>query len=318
MNSSQTLTRNDIEFDSHGDTVRAWHFPPASDALTSGAGAPLVVMGHGLGLTRDCGLEPYAKAFTAAGCHVMIMDYRGFGASEGTPRQLVSITREIQDYQSAIRTARTMDGVDPARIALWGTSYSGGVVVHVAAEDGNIAAVISQVPNLDNLATGLFIVTHSPPLRLLWLGWAIVRDFVGGLLGLKPYYVPGMGREGERASYVSNESMDIFDRMAGPSFRNRFAPRDFLRFPPFRPITKVDKLPCRIQLMGCNDDKLTPIGPTLKAARIAGARGELHRYPGGHFGIYVDEVQQDALVKQAGFLAQELAPAEVVQQAIAS
>lgn len=308
MGENGTPSRNDIEFDSHGDTVRAWHYPPTSDALAGPAGAPLVVMGHGLGLTRDSGLEPYAERFAAAGCHVLVMDYRGFGDSGGTPRELVSISREVEDYQAAVRTARAMAGVDPDRIALWGTSYSGGVVVHVAAADGRIGAVISQVPNLDNLATGLFIVTHTPLRRLLWLGWAIVRDFIAGLFGRKPYYVPCMGRSGERASYVSDESMDIVDRIKGPNWNNRFAPRDFLRFPPFRPITKVRKLPCRIQLMGCDDDKLTPIAPTLKAARLAGGRGELHRYPGGHFGIYVDEAQRDALAKQSAFLATELKP----------
>src|SRR5690349_12663817 len=45
-----------------------------------------------------------------------------------------------------IAAARKMSRVDPERIVLWGTSYSGGHVVTVAARDGRVAAAISMTP----------------------------------------------------------------------------------------------------------------------------------------------------------------------------
>ena len=45
--------------------------------------------------------------------------------------------------------ASRLPGVDPDRIVLWGTSWSGGHVVYAAAADPRIAAVIAQYPDLD-------------------------------------------------------------------------------------------------------------------------------------------------------------------------
>jgi cephalosporin-C deacetylase-like acetyl esterase len=57
------------------------------------------------------------------------------------------------DFTDAILETAAFLGVDPERIVLWGTSWSGGHVVYVAAADPRIAAVISQSPDVDGLAT---------------------------------------------------------------------------------------------------------------------------------------------------------------------
>ena len=59
--------RLDIDFISRGTTCRAWFYPARTDALRTDAGVPCVVMAHGLGGTRDAGLEPYAERFASAG-----------------------------------------------------------------------------------------------------------------------------------------------------------------------------------------------------------------------------------------------------------
>jgi len=51
--------------------------------------------------------------------HVLLFDYRHFGDSDGKPRQLVSVRRQLQDYAAAVAFARALSGVDPARIAVW-------------------------------------------------------------------------------------------------------------------------------------------------------------------------------------------------------
>ena len=50
---------------------------------------------------------------------MLAFDYRGFGASEGFPRQMVSIVEQVRDYQAAIAAAKKLPGVDPNRIVLW-------------------------------------------------------------------------------------------------------------------------------------------------------------------------------------------------------
>jgi uncharacterized protein len=107
----------EVEFESRGTTLRAGHFLPAHDKLKNARGIPCVVMAHGLGGTRACRLEAYAQRFAAAGLHVLCFDYRGFGKSEGKPRQWVSVPRQLQDWAAAIAHARTLPGVDAQRIA---------------------------------------------------------------------------------------------------------------------------------------------------------------------------------------------------------
>lgn len=156
-----------MTFASSGATCAAWHFAGTGDAFVTDNGRPCVVMAHGFGGTRDTGLLGYAEGFAAAGLDVLLFDYRGFGDSGGKTRQLVSYRHQRADYRAAIATARTLDGVDPERIVLWGTSYSGGHVVPVAVEDGMIAAGLSLTPAMDGLAALLAIAKHGGPRRLL-------------------------------------------------------------------------------------------------------------------------------------------------------
>ncbi|THJ03311.1 alpha/beta hydrolase, partial [Nocardioides sp.] len=137
---SRTLT-----FRSGGVTCAATHHPAADDRLASGAGRPVVVLAHGLAGTQDSGLAPFAEAFAGAGLDAVTFDYRGFGASGGSPRQAVSIAGQVADLHAAVDAARRLPGVDPERVALWGISLGGGHVVSVAAARHDVVAVISAV-----------------------------------------------------------------------------------------------------------------------------------------------------------------------------
>ena len=52
------VDREHFEFDSRGTTCRAWFYPAQNEAMLGPAGVPAIVMAHGLGGTRDAGLEP--------------------------------------------------------------------------------------------------------------------------------------------------------------------------------------------------------------------------------------------------------------------
>src|SRR4029077_8709976 len=139
----------DICIPSRGEQLAAYLYRPDS----AQGDVPCVVMAHGFSATRDDGLPAYAEAFRDAGFMVIIFDYRHFGASTGEPRQLLDIGRQIDDYRAAVTYARQLDGVDPARIVVWGTSFSGGHVFVLGATDPNIAAVIAQAPFTEGIPT---------------------------------------------------------------------------------------------------------------------------------------------------------------------
>ena len=151
-------------------------------------------MAHGFSGVREQRLDAYAERFAAAGMAVLLFDYRHFGASSGEPRQLVDIRRQLADWKAAIGFARGLEGVDPRRVALWGTSFSGGHVVQVAAGDDRVAAVVSQAPFTDGLST----IRSGGVAAALRLTAAAIRDGAGALAGRRPLYIPRSGRPDRR------------------------------------------------------------------------------------------------------------------------
>src|SRR5439155_8585995 len=129
-----TRTRLDVAFPSDGDHCKAWLFMPDAER------PPLVILGHGLGGTREYGLEPYAEWFADAGIAALVFTYRHFGDSGGQPRQLLDIERQLGDWASALAYARNLDGIDHERIAPWGTTFAGGHGIEAAAREGARAA----------------------------------------------------------------------------------------------------------------------------------------------------------------------------------
>ena len=104
--------------------------------------------------------------FVTAGLNVLVFDNRNFGASDGEPRQEIDPVAQVRDYRHAITWACGLPEVDPLRIGVWGSSYSGGHVLAVAATDRRVKTAVSQVP----------LVSGSANLR------ALVRaDLIAGL-----------------------------------------------------------------------------------------------------------------------------------------
>src|ERR1700758_4508227 len=102
-----------IAFDSGGTRCAGIHLAGEGDGFLGQDGRrPCVVLAHGFGGTVDSGLVPYAERFAAAGLHALAFDYRHFGASDGAPRQLISIRAQLEDYAAAIAHARSLPGVD--------------------------------------------------------------------------------------------------------------------------------------------------------------------------------------------------------------
>src|SRR3954468_4783680 len=105
--------RDDVRFESGGQRCAAWLYRP------EGYGPhPCVILAHGFGGTRSARLWAFAERFRDAGMAALVFDYRHFGDSEGEPRQLLSVSRQLDDWRAAIGYARGLDGVDPERIAI--------------------------------------------------------------------------------------------------------------------------------------------------------------------------------------------------------
>jgi len=273
--------RTEVRIPSHGEQLAGYLYRPVAVGET----VPCVVMAHGFSATRDDGLPAYAEAFRDAGFAVVLFDYRHFGASTGQPRQLLDIARQQDDYRAVVDWARRMKGIDPDRIVLWGSSFSGGHVLSVAATDPRIAAVVSQAPFTDSLPA----IRQIPVGNLMSATAAALRDGVGAVLGRAPILIPAVGPAGTFAVMTTPDADSGFQDLIGPEslWRNEIAARLLLKLPLYRPGRFAARLRMPVLFCVCDDDAVTPPVSTIKAAHDA-PLGELRRYPYGHFKIYRD------------------------------
>jgi dienelactone hydrolase len=292
------MQREDVWFNSGSDRISAWLYRPATDS-----DAPLLVMAHGLGAVRTMRLDAYAERFCEAGYACLVFDYRNFGDSEGAPRQLLDIRMQLQDWTVAVAYARTLSGIDRNRIGLWGTSFSGGHVIATAARLPGIAAVVSQCPFTDSVAS----LGAMSPLISARITALAVRDLIGARLGGPPVMVQTAGRPGEVALMHAPDAYPGFLGLVpdGVEMRNEVAARIGLKLLPYRPGRLAAKVPCPILFCICETDTVAPSGPTRRYAATA-PRGEIKLYPEGHFEIYVGDAFERVLTDQLEFLSRHL------------
>lgn len=261
--------------------------------------SPIIVLAHGLGGVREMGLDAFARRFSEVGYQCLVFDYRHFGASSGEPRQLLDIKRQLEDWASAVAFARTLDGVDPERVVLWGTSFGGGHVLRTAAYDRRIAAVISQCPFTDGLASSLAI----PPRTSVKVLARAVRDRIRSWQGRTPLMVPTYGPPGSTALMTSPDTVAGIEALIPPGFdlRSDVAARfalDIIRYYPGRDARNIT---CPAHFAVCQDDSVAPTKATLRHVAKA-PRGEVKLQQGGHFDIYVGEDFEHNIAQQLAFL----------------
>ena len=292
--------RKDVTFDVKGTPVSAWLYFP--DDLSSQV--PCVVMGHGAGGTKDMGLESYALRFVEAGFAALLFDYRHFGRSGGEPRQLLWIPYQLEDYSGAVEYARGRDEIDPAKIALWGTSCSGGHVIVRAAKDQRIACVVAQCPGLDGLASSLMAFKRGGNNYRTIIH--AQRDMVRSYLRLSPHKIPIIGKPGSIACLTAPDAADAFGRLLPEDFVNEVCARIVIRGDKYRPVKKAHRVRCPVLLQICEDDFFTPMSAANETEKKLGEYAEVKHYPIGHFDIYFGEHFEKSVSDQLEFLRRHL------------
>jgi len=292
--------REKVRFVSSGTECAAWHYPGSNGAC--------VVMAGGGGVTKEPGTDPFARRFSEAGFAVLAFDYRHLGESGGQPRQVIRIREQLADWQEAIGFARRLPDVDPAKLAIWGFSLSGGHVFRVAARNADLAAAIAQTPNADGPAAARNAVRYQTPRAMLRLTGRGVLDAVGGLAGRPPRLVPLAGAPGTVALLTTPDSIDG-DRALNPGNRypdwqQAFAARSALPIGSYRPGRDAARVRCPLLVLVCDQDQTALAGPAVGAAQRA-PRAEVIRIPGGHYDPFLGGHEQ-AVEAELSFLRQHL------------
>jgi fermentation-respiration switch protein FrsA (DUF1100 family) len=99
--------------------VETWYMPPPEAAAPS----PAVIVAHGNGELIDFLPGEFAP-LQAMGLGVLMVEYPGYGRSEGAPSQV----RIAEIFRRAYDRLAERPEIDPARIVLFGRSLGGGAV----------------------------------------------------------------------------------------------------------------------------------------------------------------------------------------------
>jgi pimeloyl-ACP methyl ester carboxylesterase len=245
-----------------------------------------------MAVTRGPGTDRFAQRFWDAGFTVLAFDYRRLGDSGGEPRQVVRLRDEREDWDAAIAFARGLPGVDPARVAIWGFSTSGGHVFRVAARHPELGAAIAQTPNADGQAAARNAMRHQQlPALLRVLGRGLL-DTVGGWFGRPPKLVALDGPPGALALLTTPDAQDsaaaLNPENRYPDWQQRVAARAALRVGFYRPGRFAQRVRCPLLVVVCDQDQSALAGPAVRAARRA-PDADLLRLPGGHYAPFLDQ-----------------------------
>ena len=289
--------RRDIEFPSQGDICRGWLFVP--DDMEDGVESPAIVMGHGFSAVKEMfGLSRYAERFAAAGFVTLVFDFRHLGGSDGTPRGQIVSPEQCEDFRCAITWLACQPEVDADRIGAWGTSYSGGHVLHLAAFDRRIRAVVSQVPTISPVHQILRRSGRSG-FDALMSGLAIDRD--NRFDGMASSSVKVVAPEGELSALSVPEAHDAMVRQAthAPEWLNAVTLESLEDYVQYAPTASIELIsPTPLLMVVAEADSLIPVDLTKAAYDRAGEPKRLHLAPCGHFDIYEKEPWLSAALEE--------------------
>jgi uncharacterized protein len=300
VSTAQPFTRYDVSFTSGEEACAAWLYMP-----TGATSPPVVILGHGLGGTREMRLDAFAERFAQAGIAAMAFTYRHFGDSSGQPRQLLSIKRQLADWDAAIAWAKNRRDVDGTRIAVWGSSFGGGHAITVASRHPDLKAAVAQCPFTDGLASALAL-GPTETLKVLPL---VARDYASMVFRRPPAMIPLAGPPGFVALMNAPDALPGYHALlpSQTTFRNEVAARVAPTVMAYRPGRSAKKIEFPILFCVSNTDSVTPPAQTLRYARTA-PRGEIKRYDAGHFDFYLGEPFEALVRDQVEFLTRQLQP----------
>ncbi len=287
--------RSNLDFVSHGLRCAAWLYLPKAVVRP-----PVVIMAHGFGAERTFGLEPFAERFAAAGLAAFLFDYRCFGDSEGEPRNWISPRRHLQDWEAALAHVKSLVAIDASRIALWGTSFSGGHVIVIAARHPGLSAVVAQVPFADGLALlGSTSLKFMPSLIIAGL-----RDLLRSVTRRPPFTVPIVGPPDSLAVMNMPGSWEGYQSILPKqtSWKNACPARAVFTASFYRPIRHASRVRCPVLLVMAKRDEVIPAWSAKKEmARLPIA--QLVSLNCTHFDPYKGACFEEVVSTEQNFLA---------------
>jgi uncharacterized protein len=244
------------------------------------------VMCHGFGGVH-AQIDHYASHFAAAGFSVLNYDHRGFGESDGMPRQEVNPYVQTSDWRDAISYAQTQPEFDAAfGFGVWGSSFAGGLSMVVAANDGRVRCLVAQIPNVSGHRNVRLLYTAE---QLAQIRTRVAADRSARLTGAAPGVLPLFPNEpGELAAFMLDIPSGIVERAAeAPSWKNEVTLRSLEHLEEFEPAGWAPYVSPKPLLMIIAEHDMCTFTEIQRAVFVALPQPKsLVSFPGGHFEAY--------------------------------
>jgi uncharacterized protein len=279
--------RHDVTFMSEGLSCAGWLYVP--DDLESGERRPAVVMAHGFSAVKEMHLANFAEKFVEAGLVVLVFDYRYFGNSEGEPRGKLFPTEQHEDYRNAITWVSQRPEVDRDRVGVWGSSYSGAHVLHLAAFDKRIKAAVAQVPLVDGWANAQRLLRPD-----VFAGFheMLAEDRLRRYGGEESARIPVVAPEGEPSALPTPDSYEWFTetgRTIAPNWHNEVSLESMEKFLEYNPAANIHRIsPTPLLMIVAGNDTVTPTDLAIAAYERALEPKSLVITSGVHFDAYTE------------------------------
>jgi uncharacterized protein len=194
----------------------------------------------------------------------------------------------VRDYRHAITYTGTLSESDD-RIGVWGSSYSGGHVLVVAAIDRRVKAVACQVPMVSGHDNFRALVRAD-----LIAGFQDMfnADRAARFRGDPPAMVPVVAEDpAAPCALPTRDSWEWFSetgKTRATSWRNEVTLRSVEMFSEYEPIAYLPYIsPTPLLMQPAIGDHLTPCDLAVAAYEKAREPKKLNILPGGHFDAYV-------------------------------
>lgn len=264
-----------VSFDSEGRTVRGWLLLP------EGPGPfPAVVMTSGFAGVKEGFLgNPFHEVLAAAGIATLLYDHANTGESDGLPRQELDPVLQQRGYRDAVTYLCHHESVDADRIGIWGTSYSGGHVLAVAAHDRRVKAVVSQAMTISGHRN--LLRRHTPAgYAALRRSWAEERLRL--MNGHPPTLVKAFGDDSESVRYQA--ARPARERI---NWRNEVTVRSWELYDEYEPAAFIERIsPTPLLMIVPLEDTMTPAEDALEAYHRAHEPKDLITVRGTHYSVY--------------------------------
>jgi len=257
-------------------------------------------------------LDKFAEEFVSKlQIKCLVYDNRGFGSSDvatGQPRLEIIPAMQISDIQDAITYAQGLAEINPAKIGIWGSSFSGGHVLQVGAIDRRVKAVISQVPLVSGWETLNRLIR---PDILLGMMDMFQGDRLARAAGKAPATIPVVSSDPlVPSSLPSADSFAFYnewDSKLDGKWQNEITVRTIEACRGYDPSLFINRIsPTPLLMLIMDKDGVTPTDLALSAYTRANEPKRFVMLEGGHFEAYSDPVFSISISKQIEFLQQFL------------